>query len=185
VDLAAVLRTPLAVRRRVVRLLHRRAAGRGGALDARHVDAVVALLRRAAPGRVALPGGVEARVRYGRLELAPPAAPAPPVAPLEIVGPGVYPVAGRGVAVEIEGAPAAASYPLVLRSRRPGDRFRPAGGRGGRSLKRWLIDRKIPREDRDGLLVVADRGQVLAIPELAAVADGVGAAFRVRIRAGP
>jgi tRNA(Ile)-lysidine synthase len=59
--------------------------------------------------------------------------------------------------------------PLWLRTRRSGDRFRPARGRGSKTLKRWLIDQRIPREQRDGLVLLADSaGQVLWIPELGA-----------------
>jgi tRNA(Ile)-lysidine synthase len=71
---------------------------------------------------------------------------------------------------------AAAAWPLLLRTRKPGDRFRPAGGRGSKKLKAWLIDRKVPRPDRDRLLLLADAaGRVLWIPELGAVAAGLDA----------
>lgn len=50
------------------------------------------------------------------------------------------------------------SFPLQLRNRRNGDRFHPAGGPGSRKLKEFLIDAKIPREERRclPLLVAAD-----------------------------
>jgi tRNA(Ile)-lysidine synthase len=71
-------------------------------------------------------------------------------------------------------------WPLCLRSRRPGDRFRPEGGRGEKKLKSWLIDRKVPREEREGLLVLADRhGRVLWLPELSARAAAPGLGLRV------
>ncbi|HEX9289941.1 MAG TPA: tRNA lysidine(34) synthetase TilS, partial [Anaeromyxobacteraceae bacterium] len=69
-----------------------------------------------------------------------------------------------------------APWPLELRTRRPGDRFRPERGRGGKKLKSWLIDRKIPRARRDALVVLADAGgRVLWLPELGARAAGTGA----------
>ncbi len=84
-------------------------------------------------------------------------------------------------------APDAVPWPLALRSRLPGDRFRPDGGRGTKKLKSWLIDRKVPRERRDGLVVLAAGARVLAVPELGAVADGLGpsgAGLTVRVHAG-
>jgi tRNA(Ile)-lysidine synthase len=60
----------------------------------------------------------------------------------------------RGPRVGIAAAPVA--LPLVVRSRRPGDRFRPLGAPGVRKLQDFLVDRKVPREERDGLPIVVD-----------------------------
>lgn len=48
--------------------------------------------------------------------------------------------------------------PLVVRRRRPGDRFWPLGAPGEKRLKDHLIDLKRPPEERDGLFLLADRG---------------------------
>lgn len=176
VTLADLARAPLAVRRRAVRAVWRTAAGRVS-LEAHHVDAILALARRGRPGRMALPGGLEARARYGSLEIVRAATPSR-AAPLDLAvpGPGTYSVPSRGF-VEVRAARAdEVPWPLALRHRRPGDRFRPDGGRGNRKLKSWLIDRKVPREERDGLLVLAAGERVVAIPELSAVAEGLGPA---------
>jgi tRNA(Ile)-lysidine synthase len=63
--------------------------------------------------------------------------------------------AGRGNEVGV--AVAALALPLAVRSRRPGDRFRPLGAPGGRKLQDFLVDRKVPRDDRDSLPLVVDR----------------------------
>jgi tRNA(Ile)-lysidine synthase len=47
--------------------------------------------------------------------------------------------------------------PLTVRSRRPGDRFRPLGLPGQKKLKEILIDDGVPRPLRDRLPVVCDR----------------------------
>jgi len=186
VPLDALAREPIAVRRRAVRRLWRRAGGRAGDLEAKHVEAVLALARRGRPGRAVLPGGIEARCRYGRLELGPPAPLPVPFAEVTVPGPGRYAVPARGI-VEVAALDAGAvPWPVALRTRRPGDRFRPEGGRGSKKLKSWLIDRKVPREVRDGLMIVAAGDIVLAIPELSAVADGLGpagAGLTIRVRA--
>lgn len=180
-----LLGEPLAVRRRVVRLLWARAGGRG-VLTAAHVRDVLALLRRTRPAARTLPGGRVARWRYGRLAVVAPAAPqGEPAGAVPVPGPGRYLVRERGVAVEISiGRPDGIAWPLVVRTRRPGDRIRVEGAPGSKTLKRWLIGRKVPREARDDLLVVAAGSRVLAIPALGVVAHGLGAggaALSVRI----
>jgi tRNA(Ile)-lysidine synthase len=51
--------------------------------------------------------------------------------------------------------------PLVLRNRRPGDRFHPMGALGSRRLKEFLIDFKTPAAMRDRLLLLCDAKRVL------------------------
>jgi tRNA(Ile)-lysidine synthase len=66
-------------------------------------------------------------------------------------GPG--PARSASVAVALDSS----SLPLAIRSRRPGDRFRPLGLGHGKKLQDFLVDRKIPRETRDSLPLVVDR----------------------------
>jgi tRNA(Ile)-lysidine synthase len=195
IDSLRLPRAPLAIQRRMVRRLWRQAAGTGEALGACHVEAVLQLARRGAAGPVALPRGLEARCAGGALELGPrvqqAACGGAPVE-LEVCGPGTYDLPG-GVRLLLTSKAGKAgtagtagqarrqgesedarvrdgvAAPLWLRTRRSGDRFRPARGRGSKTLKRWLIDQRIPREQRDGLVLLADSaGQVLWIPELGA-----------------
>jgi len=61
---------------------------------------------------------------------------------------------------------------LIVRSRRPGDRLRPLGAPGRKKVQDVLVDRKVPRDDRDALPIVTTEsgeivwvaGQVLAEP---------------------
>jgi len=177
---AALLAEPAAVRRRAVRDLWRAAAGSRRDLGAGHVEAALSLLGRGRPGRVSLPRGLEARCAYGFLEMGPVPAPASPSEPLALPGPGSYPFPGGGE-LEVRAAEGAAvAWPLWVRGRRPGDRFRPRGGAGSKKLKAWLIDRKVPREERDRLLLVADsRGRVLYVPSLEARAAAAGVSLRL------
>ncbi len=66
-------------------------------------------------------------------------------------GPGLARSAHVAVALE------SSSLPLAIRSRRPGDRFRPLGLGHGKKLQDFLVDRKVPREARDSLPLVVDR----------------------------
>ncbi len=185
IRLEPLLAEPVAVRRRAIRALWRCARGRRTDLGARHVDAILALCRRTRPGAVTLPRGFEARCRYGRLSIGPVRRAAPPeVGELPLPGPGTYPLPGRTMRLEIRARPGAGPgdviWPLTLRTRRPGDRFRPEGGRGSKKLKGWLIDRKVPREDRDALLVLANRkGEVLLLPDLGLRAANPALEFRL------
>lgn len=54
--------------------------------------------------------------------------------------------------------------PLLLRTRRAGDRFQPAGmGGHSQKLKEWLIDHKIPRHVRDQLPLLVQEDRIVAI----------------------
>ena len=45
---------------------------------------------------------------------------------------------------------------LVVRNRRPGDRFRPIGLDGRKKLQDYFVDRKVARERRDTVPIVVD-----------------------------
>jgi tRNA(Ile)-lysidine synthase len=61
---------------------------------------------------------------------------------------------------------------LIVRYRRPGDRLQPLGAPGRKKVQDVLVDRKVPRDDRDALPIVTTEtgeivwvaGQVLADP---------------------
>ena len=55
---------------------------------------------------------------------------------------------------------------LLLRTREPGDRFRPLNGPGERKLKEFFIDRKVPRAERDRTLLLARGKAVLWVAGL-------------------
>lgn len=67
-----------------------------------------------------------------------------------------------------------ASFPLQVRSRRPGDRYRPLGAPGGRKIKEVMREKGIPREIRTRLPIFVSRGEIIWSPGLP-----VGEAFKV------
>jgi tRNA(Ile)-lysidine synthase len=50
----------------------------------------------------------------------------------------------------------------VFRTRKTGDLFAKFGG-GKKTLKEYLIDKKIPQRERDKLILIADGKEILAI----------------------
>ncbi len=64
-------------------------------------------------------------------------------------------------AASLDADRAAALSPLFLRTRRPGDRFRPVGMTGSKKLQDYFTDRKIPRPLRDRMILLAGSGRIL------------------------
>jgi tRNA(Ile)-lysidine synthase len=147
---------PADVGRRAAQVVERlRAQGAG----TRHVDVA---------------GGRVLEVAYGRVRLTDRPSRRRAPSPLEIPGPGTYRHRDETGLTIGEGERGAATFdadairwPLVLRTRLPGDRMRPRGGKGSRKLADLLIDAKVARPSRDALpvLTTAD-GVVLFVPGL-------------------
>ena len=149
-------------------------------LTAAHRQAVLDLCRSAAPsGEVHLPGNLLARRSYDRLELVRPQA-AAPFSPVSLALPGVTEAAGRRYTCREAVCPAGKfnqprqfylSLPpdaaVTLRPRRTGDAIA-LPGRDRKTVKKLLIDAKIPRRDRDRLPVLECGGKVCALTEFGA-----------------
>ena len=143
-----------------------------------HLQAVVDLARSPAPsGRVDLPHGLTAYRVYGDLLLTvrgedplPPFAPVP----LALEGETPLPEAGwtftcrRAAAPEVLPRdpgrfyldPARLQGPLVLRPRQTGDRLS-LPGRGEKTVKKLLIDGRVPRRVRERVPILADEAGVV------------------------
>ena len=52
------------------------------------------------------------------------------------------------------------SFPLRVRGIRPGDRFHPLGAPGRRKLQDFLVDEKVPREERGRVAVLESGGEI-------------------------
>jgi tRNA(Ile)-lysidine synthase len=120
---------------------------------------------------MSLPGGIVAMVNpeHLRIQRGEPRA-APVIAEMRLAVPGVTRVGEWTIeAKTVAGRPKRGSSrdtatldgsailgALVVRSRRPGDRLRPLGLGGEKKLQDVFVDAKLPREDRDGVPVIAD-----------------------------
>ena len=167
VSLAALREHPPAVRRLVLRELAGRAAPSGAgptSLSRREAAEILALGERGTAS-LDLGGGLRAVAEYGTLRFTSAEEPEPPApAPLPVPG------RARFGDWEIEAEPdspgdvsvsAASLVPgATVRAWREGDRMRPLGLGGTKTLQDLFTDRKIPRALRHTLPVVESGGQV-------------------------
>lgn len=170
-----LLELPPALQRRVIRGAWD-VLPDGAELPFEHVQRILNLARRPrGGGRVDLPGGARAEREGDRLVLRRGGGerPAPFSYPLAVPGETAVPEAGKVITATVAGAADGLpdprrlaprgtvldldrlAPPLTVRSRRPGDIFRPSGG-GTVKLKKFLIDAKVPRSMRDAVPLVVD-----------------------------
>jgi len=55
----------------------------------------------------------------------------------------------------------ALSFPLVLRNFQPGDRFKPLGMAGTQKVKKFFIDKKVPKTERTRCPILLSRGKIV------------------------
>jgi tRNA(Ile)-lysidine synthetase-like protein len=171
----AVWRTlPIALQRATIRRAHAHVLAGDATLGLEHVEHARALIERGVGGRLVLPGDIALAVSYAgswTIGAAPvPAGPQLPGDELVLPRAGRVPL-GAGWAIDVTSVPpppprpvdawevyldsAAIAWPLVARRRRPGDRLRPAGGRGSRRLQDLFVDARVPQALRDAWPIIA------------------------------
>ncbi|MDP2673591.1 MAG: tRNA lysidine(34) synthetase TilS [Dehalococcoidia bacterium] len=192
-----------AVRARLLRRAVRHLAGASADVEAVHVEALEGALGKRR-GAVALPNALTARVgqRDVRVSAGEPMG-SRRLEETRLAVPGRTELPGWSVMAEIVAPPPgqprgrsrlealldadAAGEPLVVRSRRAGDRLRPLGLGGEKKLQDVLVDAKVPEEERDGVpLVCAPWGIAWVVgqrlDERAALREGSRGAVRLRFR---
>ncbi len=171
VDCEALGALHVALRRELIRQAVGKIRGDLRGISFFHVEKLLELALSGTTGNaVELPGGFTARREYGRLVFAAAALPpAPSIGPpgIALTVPGTTPLPALGLTVTarlsaerpVEGGPDRAVFaweeltpPIRVRSRQAGDRFRP----GGKKVKEFLIDAKVPRSLRDSIPVFTD-----------------------------
>ena len=129
-------------------------------------------------------GGLRAVAAYGRLRFERVTAPPLPARPAALAVPGRAAFAGGELSCEVGADLAIAdgtldrdalAGPLEVRAWRAGDRMRPLGLGGSRSLQDLFTDRKVPRARRTRVPVVLSAGEIAWVPGVA-----TGERFRVR-----
>ena len=169
---------PLALQRRVLRTAIARLKEDELDIELERVDALVDL---AIYGRTAavvqLPGDLRAERTYGELVIAPaPAARAAPAEDWTLPVPGQVSIPALGI--EIGARPSRAkrppanpmaalidaknvTLPLIVRTRRRGDRFTPFGMKGTVKLQDFFVNAKVPRTERERIPLVLSGDEIL------------------------
>lgn len=172
-DRHALNAAPPALARRAVRCMLERTGG-GAGIAALHVERVLGLAaaERSSGRRLALPGGREARISFGDVRIGARRPVAEMFAvPLVVPGQAQLP-GGHAVLAQSDRGPvrqgsrmAVVARPegsLIVRTRLAGDRVWAKGRE--MSLKRFLMERRVPADERVGLPLVAVGRQVVWVP---------------------
>lgn len=177
---------PAAVRRIALRMLAERLAGEPVAVGRDRARRVWELAAKPEGGVVELGRGIEARLEQGFLTIGRSDESAPSDAALEVPGSCRFgrwevraevapPQLGDGAAAVALLDPAAlGGDPLVVRAWRDGDRMRPQGRGGSRSLADLFGEQRVPRSLRRSLPVVTSAGRIAWVAGLA-VDEGMAA----------
>ena len=170
---------PLALQRRVFRIVLEQSYGSLRDIEASHVEALVRLLFSNTGKCVHLPGGVMATNERNRMVVAGSGAGVCPWPSLEqayaLNIPGETRLPGWSVTAELMGENFfreddifSASFDinragrqLIVRGRHPGDRFQPLGMAHSRKLQDFMVDSAIPRSWRDSVPIVCSPAQII------------------------
>ena len=174
---APLAQAPDPVATRALRLLLGRVWGGDQDCGSAHLWAMLQLCRGEAPSaQVHLPHGYTARREYQLLRLVPRLGPIPleagpvPLPGREIRGPWTVTCAAGPYGGQPQGPwdfwlDRSAVPALQVRPRRTGDRLTPPG-RLGKTVKKWMIEEKVPRFQRDVLPVFESGGRLVAVAGL-------------------
>jgi tRNA(Ile)-lysidine synthase len=172
VSLSDLRAEPPALARLLLRALAEAAQGVPRALSRDEADAILVLGQRGGTRALDLGGGLRAVAEYGTLRFTrDPDAPAPE--PVRLPVPGSVRFGNWELEARLEGpgdvtvSAEAMGGAAVVRSWREGDRMRPAGLGGTKSLQDLFTDRKVPRPLRRTLPVVEAAGEIVWVAGVA------------------
>ena len=179
-DSARVSRLPPALQRRLLRAVVRHLLGNLRDIEATHIEAMRAMTTKPAGKSLSLPRGLVFSTEYGRCLITRDSAPLCPLPTLEgefpLLIPGETQLPGWQVRAKVVPVEGFASPPqefradldldragseLMVRARRPGDRFQPLGMKQPKKLQDFMVDAKIPRQWRGRVPLVCSPQQVI------------------------
>ncbi|MBN2463404.1 MAG: tRNA lysidine(34) synthetase TilS [Dehalococcoidia bacterium] len=177
-DINKTIALPHAIQRQVFRRAVKQLRGNLKDVEANHIEAMMDLLSKPAGKKLCLPDGLVLSTEYGRLILASPKASTCPLPPIKGIShiniPGKTDLPGwqirADIAQEVVGDDngLAASFDLakigkelMVRRRRPGDRFQPLGMSQTKKLQDFMVDSRIPSSWRDRVPLICSPEQIL------------------------
>ena len=169
-----------ALQRHLLRRAVQEIAGDLRGLEAVHVEYMRETLGKPAGTRIDLPGGLVFTVEYGAYRVSA-GEPEPPLPPLEgeyqLIVPGETVIPGWRVRAQIVPRNRVQIPPgerwqscfdagrvganLIVRTRRPGDRFQPLGMADVKRVQDFMVDARIPRHWRDRIPIVVSPDQIV------------------------
>jgi len=177
-DINKTVVLPHAIQRQVFRRAVKQLRGNLKDVEADHIEAMMDFLSKPAGKKLCLPDGLVLSTEYGRLILASPKASTCPLPPIKGIShiniPGKTDLPGwqirADIAQEVVGDDngLAASFDLakvgkelMVRRRRPGDRFQPLGMSQTKKLQDFMVDSRIPSSWRDRVPLICSPEQIL------------------------
>ncbi|MCJ7655057.1 MAG: tRNA lysidine(34) synthetase TilS [Dehalococcoidia bacterium] len=177
-DMSKMVTLPRAMQRQIFRRAVKQLRGNLKDVEADHIEAMMDFLSKPAGKKLCLPDGLTLSTEYGRLVLASAQASICPLPPLKGISkiniPGETDLPGWQVRADIiqevvgNDNGLAASFDLdkvgtelVVRRRRPGDRFQPLGMSQTKKLQDFMVDSRIPRSWRDRVPLICSPEQIL------------------------
>jgi len=177
-DMSQMATLPRAMQRQIFRRAVKQLRGNLKDVEADHIEAMMDLLSKPAGKKLCLPDGLTLSTEYGRLVLASAQASTCPLPPLKGISriniPGETDLPGWRVRADItqevvgDDNGLTASFDLdkvgrelVVRRRRPGDRFQPLGMSQTKKLQDFMVDSRIPRSWRDRVPLTCSPEQIL------------------------
>jgi tRNA(Ile)-lysidine synthase len=177
-DMSQMVTLPRAMQRQAFRRAVKQLRGNLKDVEADHIEAMMDFLSKPAGKKLCLPDGLTLSTEYGRLVLASAQASICPLPPLKGISkiniPGETDLPGWRVRADIiqevvvDDNGLAASFDLdkvgtelVVRRRRPGDRFQPLGMSQTKKLQDFMVDSRIPSSWRDRVPLTCSPKQIL------------------------
>jgi tRNA(Ile)-lysidine synthase len=172
IDLSSLQKAPVILQKQALRQAIRKVKGNLLNISQNHVIALLDLGRTTSGKQLHLPEGLRVVKEFGSLNLYQSGRQVPLFShEFQMPGELDLPEIGKRISARTAGYPVAkgktviypASNRVVIRNRRPGDRYRLSSRSPEKSLKKLFLERKIPISTRDRLIVIESSNRILWI----------------------